>query len=808
MMVKFPAILVVINKDRLSEVFESLNFQNVQLAAIVMDVADNGVLASGNIRVPLLPFQAISGLLKNKTQFMWLIGGAKSQDELDTVRKLREFLIDEGVPKDNIVNITGLSNINRAWLGNLKFAATHSIKFFATGMSFVEFGLDLDILLTRGGINLAESNQDLQHSYLIAKYIFERQQSIRFMLIGLAPHSFRVDNQNSFSECVGNLKYMLALNRAPESHHDKVLQVLLGEKMRRSYFEITDADSDPNFIRARAIDGMTLSPNKLADWKSILDNLTPEFRAESIEKNLAAFEDCIKLCLEHGAKPIVIVLPVSPIILRHYPKELLMNFRQTLRLFQKAYDFNVIDLFELPLGYDCFRDHSHLNMRGAALTGLVLNSKLHDGNILQSVELVRDKYDRFYQLSMLEHKDDYNAMMDRVLSASAENIRRKEKIKVGFVGYDASMWCGDLLYQMFARNERYEATMFLCLRRDQFNEPTVIKDFHHGIEQFQARGVNVVGISEDDAEIPKQDVLILLTPYLSVLPKAFQLNAISAETLITYIPYGFQVSSNFPNFNESIMPLCWKIFWETEHSVNLYEKGCRMGMPRGCYSGYPKMDVFFGDTLPEFNWKKAVPNPIKIIYAPHWSIDSGVKFATFQHNFEFFYEYAKNHPETSWVFKPHPNLLFSAVQTKVFQSVEAFEQYLQHWNELPNAKVETGAYYYDIFKSSDGMILDSGSFIAEYQYTHKPMCFLTRDTQQLSNLAIDLMKGIYRIDGRDHKGIASFIENVLVKKIDPLADIRQQMFNKHLNYKKVNGVLASEYIFNAIDRELGGDRNG
>ena len=88
---------------------------------------------------------------------------------------------------------------------------------------------------------------------------------------------------------------------------------------------------------------------------------------------------------------------------------------------------------------------------------------------------------------------------------------------------------------------------------------------------------------------------------------------------------------------------------------------------------------------------------VKIVYAPHWSINEGVEYATFQHNYRFMYDYAKSQPEISWVFKPHPNLLFSAVKTGLFPSIEDFKQYLQDWDNLPNAKVETGAYYQEIF---------------------------------------------------------------------------------------------------------------
>ena len=177
-------------------------------------------------------------------------------------------------------------------------------------------------------------------------------------------------------------------------------------------------------------------------------------------------------------------------------------------------------------------------------------------------------------------------------------------------------------------------------------------------------------------------------------------------------------------------------------------------------------------------------------------------YATFQYNYKFFYEYAKAHQEISWVIKPHPNLFKSAAKTGLFPSEQAFEEYLKAWDNLPNAKLVTGAYYHDIFATSDGMILDSGSFIAEYQYTHKPMIFLTRDTQKFNALGDELMKITYRVDGRDLKGIAQMIQKIFIEGNDEMYDARLKFFDKYLDYVKANGMTASEYIYKNISDEL------
>ncbi len=167
------------------------------------------------------------------------------------------------------------------------------------------------------------------------------------------------------------------------------------------------------------------------------------------------------------------------------------------------------------------------------------------------------------------------------------------------------------------------------------------------------------------------------------------------------------------------------------------------------------------------------------------------------------YEFAKNHPETSWVVKPHPHLLHSAVENGVFPSIEAFQKYLDAWNNLPNAQIATGGYYQEIFATSDGMIQDSISFIAEYQYVNKPMIFLTREGEKFHNLGEKILKASYLVDGRNFQGIANLIQEIIIKGNDPKVDARKKVFDEQLNYLKYNGMTASEFIFKNISEELG-----
>ena len=650
-------------------------------------------------------------------------------------------------------------------------------------------------------VNLSSSNQDLRQGYFTAKHVFEHVKpgTIKFVLIGLAPYSFRYENTEAFSVCPRNLQYMLALNDSTQATlHDLLLKILVSDNVKKIFLSATTQQADLNFDGKKNIINAPLSAKAVIDWEIELKNLTKKFRPKVIEKNFRILQDYIKLCLDNGAKPVGVIFPFAPVIRKNYDRELLNNFREKIRQLEKNYEFTCVDLFDLNLGYDCFYNTAHLNLHGSIISSSILTAELNEKNILPTEIFCQTSYEYLNCLAKNLPKENYIALMSRVFEKSAALIRRKNKIKIGFVIRVAAEWCGDDLYNFFEQDERFEPTVFLCLRTDESSDKLVREDFAHGTRQFKSRGLNVFPVAQENSPVPAQDILIFLTPYLFNLPKAFHLTNLSAKTLTAYIPYAFwQATYNI--FWHDIFNVLWKIFFESRQILKIFNETRKEDTPRVIYSGYPKLDVFYGkQNFFRFDWKKARPDAKKIIYAPHWSINDGVMYATFQWNYKFMYEFAKAHPEISWVFKPHPALLFSAVESGLFPSTEAFEKYLQAWDALPNAKVVTGAYYQALFATSDGMILDSGSFIAEYQYTHKPMIFLRRDTQDFNEVGIGILNVSYLVDGRDLSGIASLMHKVFIEGNDPKFYERQKFFNEHLDYFKQNGMSASEFIYKNI----------
>ena len=748
---KIDVVLVALNRELLEIAVKDLNFDAVNLVALILDdktneeededeqifmLGDDKMFQLGERQILLKTFQGIKKFIKDNSEAYFLI--LAYENGIDDVARMKKFLIFNGLPEGRIINFGISSQLSKTWLANLHYVEKYGADFFATGNEYTRDGLNLNYIPrfgTSGGAILADAYQDLRQSYLTAEYIFKcvKAGTIKFVLIGLSPNAFHYSNNRDFTNSAKNFQYTLALD-LKANKLDNLLKTLLTDDFKDNFLSTTPDRADLNFAAIKKTLDRKLSIKEIISWEDDSQALTPAPEEKNIQllktyidiykKNVQFLKDYIKLCLANGAKPIGVVFPFSEIARENYNKELLSFFRETIRQIENEYDFTCIDYFE-HLGYDCFYDMTHLNLRGTLLMNGIISMRLNMKNLISAETFIGFNYNYFFILSLIASKNDYNDLMTQIFSEVLNRTRRKDVIKVGFVITDLDQWCGEELYRLFAANKRFKVTVFLC--RKQSKSEFALKLFRREVAQLNRNKINVVAVTDRRAAVPFQDLLIFMTPHINILPESFSSKNLMPKTLIAHIPYGFSLTT--PEKNYYAMPLfraVWKMFFSSKFDSALYDKEVLKGAFKGFYSGHIPADFFLKkDNNLDFEWKSAQPAAKKIIYAPHWAINDANNQISTQCSRQFIYEFAKAHPEISWVIKPQQSL-FSASKENIFSSAEKYEVYLQKWNELPNAQVCAGAYYQAIFATSDGMIHDGGAFIAEYQFADKHSTRLAR----------------------------------------------------------------------------------
>ena len=101
-----------------------------------------------------------------------------------------------------------------------------------------------------------------------------------------------------------------------------------------------------------------------------------------------------------------------------------------------------------------------------------------------------------------------------------------------------------------------------------------------------------------------------------------------------------------------------------------------------------------------------------------------------------------------------------------------------------------------LFKHSDAMIHDCGSFMLEYHYTKNPVLYLMQNSQAeipINEQTIEAKKAHYQ--GWNKKDVEKFIINV-VNENDPMREIRRSFYEKYL--LPPNDQTACDNIINLI----------
>jgi hypothetical protein len=80
------------------------------------------------------------------------------------------------------------------------------------------------------------------------------------------------------------------------------------------------------------------------------------------------------------------------------------------------------------------------------------------------------------------------------------------------------------------------------------------------------------------------------------------------------------------------------------------------------------------------------------------------------------------------------------------------------------------------------MIHDSGSFVIEYLYTHKPVMFISRDINHFLTGQTDLSREAFAqlYIGKEEREILDFVDNVVLGGDDPMLPQRMAFYQRHL----------------------------
>lgn len=378
-----------------------------------------------------------------------------------------------------------------------------------------------------------------------------------------------------------------------------------------------------------------------------------------------------------------------------------------------------------------------------------------------------------------------------------ELCKSNRPINVLFFALDSNTWKYDSVFQAMQNDPAFSPTVLAVPQVNKGRE-FMLSQLRHGMEYYQSKGYKAVCSYDEetdsyvDAFSLQPDIIFFSNPYDGLVDDIYNIKHYYKKCLTCYVnytfcsvPYQWQCASEFHQ-------RVWRYYVECEDNlkqVKSYYPG------NNCVvTGYPTSDLFASTVETGKDWKLKDGKLKKVIWAPHHTIQGQtglIQFSTFLLYCEFMLKLAEDYQDTvQFAFKPHP-LLLPALYSHPDWGKEKTDAYYEKWSNGKNTMFVNGDYI-DLFKSSDAMIHDCGSFIIEYLHVNKPVMFLgTFDRVSQSN---EVGKKAYSCHyvGNTKEEIKDFIDNVVMKGKDGMGEKRMRFYREQL--MPINGLSVAENI--------------
>jgi len=362
-------------------------------------------------------------------------------------------------------------------------------------------------------------------------------------------------------------------------------------------------------------------------------------------------------------------------------------------------------------------------------------------------------------------------------------IKDKKCIRVVFLAIHKSVWKVDPVFKKMLAHQHFDPVVLICPFTAS-SEERMWNEMHQALEYFKAKEYPVVSsFNHDKGEWLKleelnPDIVFFTNPH-NLTRKEYYEDAY-LNYLSCYIPYHHEVvsyGSNIDQYNQNFHNAMWKIF--ASHKAS-YELFLNYSVSKGMnviVTGYPAMETILEKmekNTYNYVWKSK-DSRIKIIWAPHHTIDMPeLPFSNFLEYSDNFRRLAEEYKSRIvWAFKPHP-LLREKLYKHISWGKKRTDEYYEFWNSNEYTQLEEGEYE-DLFCSSNALIHDSGSFLAEYLYLKKPVAYMMakkNNQNYFTDFGLKALSSCVVIN--DFIGVVNFVDNLILDKY--------HIINKHKEF--------------------------
>ena len=384
------------------------------------------------------------------------------------------------------------------------------------------------------------------------------------------------------------------------------------------------------------------------------------------------------------------------------------------------------------------------------------------------------------------------------------SLRNKHRIKVAFLGYSEGGGSDIFseLHALFSKDPRFEAIsvivpytygqkseMIELINNSSFFLERKKIDFISGYDKESDSFVDI-------KKIINPDIVFMCYPY-EWYPKEFKIESFMDKPVYSTF-YGMGLlETAVEQINMPLNIYAYRVFLPSPMHIKFLKKQANHPSDNICndFLGSLKLELFDLCDSSSSIWKN--PEKKKVIWSPHHLY---ANFSNFNEMHNLMLELANKYKDDIDIcFRPHPTLKDS-LHTVAGWNRKTIDEYYNLWKSIDNCCYSVGDYHSTLLES-DGMILDSLAFLAEYLYINKPALFVNNEKSK----SIDFSpygKAIKNItyNAYSNEGITEFIEDVIINGKDNLTDMRREFISK--NMTPLYGGKPSDNIYNQVINDI------
>ncbi len=393
------------------------------------------------------------------------------------------------------------------------------------------------------------------------------------------------------------------------------------------------------------------------------------------------------------------------------------------------------------------------------------------------------------------------------LMKSEREIKRSGAVRVGFICQYLPAWSKmERIYQMMKADADFQPYL-ICLpsgiKNNALENPEAETNdtYEYIVSHGYPDAVNAMKSDGGWVDLEELEIeyLFYQRPYNNFLPPEYTAPNAARFSKVCLIMYGMEMLEEITNISLNRDFMAYVSYYFAENTsvadINIKKnpKGHKLGYQKTLCIGMPVLESLLqkqNEVSPAWEFSK---NGFRAIWTPRWTTDLAVGGSNFFTYYKTLTEYAKNHPDMDFLYRPHP-LTFSHFLETGEMTEKDIEEFHASCDAVPNISIDKQQQYDATFWGSSVLISDYSGMVPEYFVTGKPLIFcMSNMVLTLSDFGRRLIDGCYVVNNSEE--LFSVLDN-LRAGIDPMKEKRHEILEELYG----NNAGVSERILNLLRR--------